>query len=117
MSIPFSPWKPMVPAVVAETPPCPGVYQLATLVRTVVFIGAAPADLSETLAQHLNAPATLHPHLGHLYFRIAPLEDPEPTQTALLNEYCKLHGGAPPAAQVTQPLPLPLAPRRHLKAV
>ena len=107
----------MLPAVVAEAPTSPGVYQLATLVRTIVFIGTASENLSATLTQHLNAPATLHPHLGHLYFRIAPLEDPECAQAELLEEYRTLHGGAPPAAQMTQPLPLPLAPRRHLKAV
>lgn len=117
MSIPFSSWKPMVPAVVAEAPACPGVYQLSTLVRTIVFIGAACDDLSATLARHLNAPATLHPHLGHLYFRIAPLEDPEQVQSELLEEYRARHGGALPAAQMTQPPPPPAAPRRHLKAV
>ena len=117
MSILFSPWKPMVPAAVTEAPPCPGIYQLATLVRTIVFIGAAPVHLGESLAQHLHAPATLHPHLGHLYFRIAPLEDPEQTQSELLDEYRANHGGRLPAAQMTQPPPLPAAPRHHLKAV
>ena len=116
MSIPFSPWKPMVRAVVAEAPASPGVYQLATLVRTVVFIGAAADSLSETLTLHLNAPATLHPHLGHLYFRIVPLENPEHTQAELLGEYRGSHGGSLPAAQMTQPPPS-VAPRRHLQAV
>lgn len=117
MSIAFSPWKPMLPAVVADAPACPGVYQLATLVRTIVFIGTASENLSATLTQHLNAPATLHPHLGHLYFRIAPLEDPEHVQAELLDEYRASHGGSLPATQMTQPPPLPLAPHRHLKAV
>ena len=117
MSIPFSSWKPLVPVAITEAPTCPGVYQLATLVRTVVFIGAAPTNLSETLAQHVNAPATLHPHLGPLYFRLAPLESPEHAQSELLEEYRARHGGALPAAQMTQPPPLPVAPRRHLKAV
>lgn len=117
MSITFSPWKPMVPAVIADAPASPGVYQLATLVRTVVFIGAAADNLSETLTLHLNAPATLHPHLGHLYFRIAPLDEPEHLQTELIEKYRASHGGAFPAAQMTLPAPPPLAPRRHLKAV
>jgi hypothetical protein len=117
MSIAFSPWKPLVPAVVAQTPASPGLYQLATLVRTIVFIGAATENLSETLALHLNAPATLHPHLGHLYFRVAPLEDPELAQVELLDEYRTRHGGALPATQMTQPAPPPAVPHRHLKAV
>ena len=117
MSIPFSPWKPMLPAVVATAPACPGVYQLATLVRTIVFIGTASESLSATLAQHLNTPATLHPHLGQLYFQIAPLEGPERVQAELLNTHRANHGGSLPAAQMTPPPPLPLAPLRHLKAV
>ena len=117
MSITFSPWKPMVPAMIADAPASPGVYQLATLVRTVVFIGAASESLNEALAPHLSAPATLHPHLGRLYFRVAPLEDPEPTQAELLDAYRASHSGAFPAVQMTQPAPPPVAPQRHLKAV
>jgi hypothetical protein len=118
MSINFSPWKPMTPAVVAETPPCPGVYELGTLVRTVVFIGAADDDLSATLTQHLHVPQTLHPHLGRLYFRFAPLEEPAGTRAALLEEFRSSHAGALPVAQANQPAPAPMVePRRHLKAV
>ena len=104
----------MVPALLADVPPSPGVYELGTLVRTVVFIGAAPENLSETLTQHLNAPAAL-PHFGRLYFRHAALEDPDHGQTALLDAYRASHAGSLPAAQTSAPPPP--APRRHLKAV
>jgi len=117
MSIVFSPWKPMTPALVAEAPTCPGVYELATLVRTVVFIGAAGESLSEALTEHLNAPATLHPHFGRLYFRLVPMDEPEGTQNARIEEYRASHSGAFPAAQLIQPMPVPAMPRRHLKAV
>jgi hypothetical protein len=117
MSIVFSPWKPMTPVAIAEAPTCPGLYELGTLVRTVVFIGAAGENLSEALTDHLNAPATLHPHFGRLYFRLAPLDDPEGTQHELIDAYRASHAGAFPAAQLTQPAPVPAAPRRHLKAV
>lgn len=115
MSINFSTWKPMTPALIAEAPPCPGVYELASLVRTVVFIGAASENLSEALTAHLNAPATLHPHFGRLYFRVAPLDEPEDVQAALIEAFRSSHSGSFPAAQMTQPPPPP--PRRHLKAV
>jgi hypothetical protein len=117
MSINFSTWKPMIPALIAEAPTCPGVYELANLVRTVVFIGAAGDNLSDALTQHMNAPATLHPHFGRLYFRYAPLEQPEGAQAALLEAYRASHSGAFPAAQMTRPEPPPAMPRRHLKAV
>ncbi len=118
MSIMFSPWKPMIPAMIADAPTCPGVYELATLVRTVVFIGAAGENLSEALTEHMKVPATLHPHFGRLYFRVAPLEEPEGTQGELIEAYRASHAGAFPAAQLIRPTPLPaVAPRRHLKAV
>ncbi len=117
MSINFSTWKPMNPALIAEAPTCPGVYELANLVRTVVYIGAAGENLNDALTQHLNAPATLHPHVGRLYFRIAPLESPMGAQAELIEEFRTSHHGAFPVAQMTQPAPQPEMPRRHLKAV
>ncbi len=118
MAVNFSPWKPMTPAVIADAPACPAVYELGTLVRTVVFIGAADDDLSQTLHQHLRVPQTLHPHLGRLYFRFAPLEEPEGTRAVLLEEFRTSHAGALPVAQSNQPVPAPMVePRRHLKAV
>jgi hypothetical protein len=115
MSLTFSQWKPMTLARVGEVPSCPGVYELGTLVRTVVFIGAAEESLSDALTRHLNAPAALHPHLGRLYFRTVALDAPEHVQVELLDEYRSSHGGSLPAAQMTMPVPPP--PRRHLKAV
>jgi hypothetical protein len=117
MSITFSTWKPLIPVFVAEAPSCSGVYQLANLVRTVVFIGAAGESLSEMLNEHLNAPATLHAPVGRLYFRVAALDEPAGVQTALIEEFRASHNGAFPAAQLTQPTPVPVPPRRHLKAV
>jgi hypothetical protein len=115
MSMPFTTWKPMTPAMLADVPPCPGVYELATLVRTVVFIGAANENLNGALTQHLNAPATLHPHFGRLYFRTVAHDDPEHVQVELLDEYRARHAGALPSAQKSTPTPP--APERHLKAV
>jgi hypothetical protein len=118
MSINFSTWKPMIPALISEAPTCPGVYELANLVRTVVYIGAAGENLSDALTQHMNAPATLHPHFGRLYFRFAPLEQPDGAHAELIEEFRASHSGAFPAAQLTQPQPQPEPmPRRHLKAV
>ena len=114
-SLTFSAWKPMLPGTIAEAPTCAGVYELATLVRTVVFIGAAEENLSDTLTQHLAAPATLHPHAGRLYFRTIAIDEPDQVQVELLDEFRRSHGGSVPSAQLSQPPPPP--PRRHLKAV
>lgn len=115
MTIAFSAWHPLVEAEVAALPDSPGVYEVATLVRTVLFIGAAPESLVATLTRQLDAPGTLHAHGGRLYFRCFATEESERTQTDLLQAYRDLHGGALPPAQTTSP-PQP-RPIRHLKAV
>jgi len=68
-----------------------GVYQLATLVRTVVFIGAAADNLSEALTLHLNTPATLHRTSGACISG-GPLDEPEHLQTELLEKYRRATG-------------------------
>ena len=110
----FSAWRPLIPAETEQAPDCSGVFELATLVRTVVFIGAAPESLGATLAQHLVLPGTLHLQMGRLYFRYQTAEEPEQTQLDLLEEYRRTHGSLPPAQSMSPPPP---RPRRHLKAV
>ena len=102
-------------AEIERVPESPGVYELATLVRTVLFIGAATDSLTAELMHHLTvASAPLLRH-GHLYFRYRATDDPIQTQNALLADYTARHGGALPPAQAMPPPPPP--PKRHLKAV
>lgn len=115
MTVALSAWRPLVEAEVAALPDSPGVFEIATLVRTVLFIGAAPESLIATLTRQLDAPAALHAHGGCLYFRSCATENAEQVQAALLQSYRELHGGALPPAQ-TSPPPSP-RPVRHLKAV
>ncbi len=77
MTIAFSAWHPLVEAEVAALPDSPGVFEVATLVRTVLFIGAAPESLVATLTRQLDAPGTLHAHGGRLYFRCYATEESE----------------------------------------
>jgi hypothetical protein len=106
------------PGADRRAPDLPRRLRARHLVRTVVFIGAAGDNLSDALTEHMNTPATLHPHFGRLYFRYAPLEEPDSAQATLIEAFRASHSGAFPAAQMTQPQPvLQSLPRRHLKAV
>jgi hypothetical protein len=116
MTIAFSQWKPLVAAEIALLPESPGVFEIATLVRNVLFIGAASESLARTLATHLNGPGMLHARAGSLYFRHAPADDADRVQVELLSRYCERHGGSLPPAQSTPPSSPP-RPQRHLKAV
>ena len=113
MSVKFSVWRPLAPTEVARLPEGPGVFELATLVRTILFIGAAPEGFTAALSDDIPIPP--HVHAGRLYFRFYPTDHPEKVHADLLNEYRQRHGGALPPAQ-SKP-PSPLRPLRHLKAV
>ena len=110
----FSPWKPLVAAEIALLPESPGVFEIATLVRTVLFIGAAESLLS-TLTTHVAGPGALHARAGSLYFRYATSDDADRVQVELLSRYCERHAGSLPPAQSTPPPAT--RPQRHLKAV
>ena len=114
MTIPFSMWRPLRPAEIADAPESPGVFEIATLVRTLLHVGAAPESLVLTLVRYTETPGQLQSSTGGLYFRYAASEEPEALQTKLLDAYRERHGGAlPPAQEASDPPPR----TRHLKAV
>jgi hypothetical protein len=115
MTIPFSTWRPLVPAEITDAPETPGVFEIATLVRTLLHVGAASESLAQTLTRYIETPGHVQSYTGGLYFRYASSQDPEPLQTTLLDAYRERHGGfLPPAQEVSD---LPRRPLRHLKAV
>lgn len=115
-SFPFSAWRPLLPSETAGVPTCPGVFELATLVRTVVLIGAANESLMATLDRFTASPAPVTSKCGRLYFRYRPCESPAEIQERLLDEHRQRHGGALPPAQEPA-LHDATPPERHLKAV
>lgn len=115
MTTAFSTWKSLDASVVTRIPDSPGVFEIANLVRTVLFIGAAPDSLATALAAHLEGPNVVHARAGHLYVRYAPTDDVEHMQAEMLARYGERHGGTLPPAQSTSPIAP--RPQRHLKAV
>ena len=111
----FSTWRPLDSAEVTILPESPGVFEIATLVRNVLFIGVAADSLATSLGSHLESPSTLHARVGRLYFRYAATEDASRVHGDLLAYYRERHGDTLPPAQTSVP-PAP-RPQRHLKAV
>jgi len=111
----FSTWKPLDAGEVTLLPDSPGVFEIATLVRNVLFIGAASESLATTLASQLDTPAAVHARVGRLYFRYASVEESEQAQAELLARYRDRHAGTLPPAQSSSPATP--RPQRHLKAV
>jgi len=108
----FTPWQPLSSLALDAAPSRPGVFQLATLVRTIVYIGAAP-DLAAALAQHVSLTGSPY-SLGRRYFRYTEIDQPEQLQQRLLDEFRRAHQDRLPAAQAV----LPASPSsRLLRAV
>jgi hypothetical protein len=115
MTSAFSAWQSLDATAVSQLPNSPGVFEIANLVRTTLYIGAAAESLVATLTTHLGGPTALHARAGRLYFRHAPTEDAERVQAELLARYGECHSGMLPPGQSTPPLAA--RPQRHLKAV
>src|SRR3954447_1072287 len=111
----FTTWRPLSVAEIEKVPESSGVYELATLVRTVLFIGAAPENLSAEIAQHLTVATAPLVRSGSLYFRFRPADEALNLQSEMLADYTARHNGALPPAQSIPPPPP--RPKRHLKAV
>ena len=112
----FASWRPLFPSELETIPAVPGVFELATLVRTVLLIGAAPESLTTTLGDYAGAPGLIPRSAGRVYFRWRTADEPEILQSDLLEQYRRAHGGSLPPAQ-GQVAPPPPRPMRHLKAV
>ena len=105
----FTPWQPLSSLAIDAVPTRPGVFELATLVRTIVYIGAAP-DLAAALAQHVSLTGSPY-SLGRRYFRFVEVEQPEQLQQRLLDEFARAHqdrfagspDGAPRSVVATPP--------------
>jgi len=112
---PFTVWRPLVPAEIAGLPESPGVFEIATLVRSLIHVGAASESLVCTLTRYIETPGHMHSHTGGLYFRYSRVEDPGRLQAELLGTYRERHGGLLPPAQEASDTPSRAL--RHLKAV
>jgi hypothetical protein len=111
---PFSGWRPLVETELTAVPERPGVFEIGTLVRSLLLVGSATDSLAATLGHYANSPGQLQHHVGRLYFRYAPSDEPDRLQTEVLSGYRERHGGALPPAQAT---PAPTRSARLLKAV
>jgi hypothetical protein len=95
MSIP-KPWTRLAADALEKVPPEPGVYELATLVRTVVFIGrTAGKDLHSCLHDELMDPRSQMRQLS-IYFRFEETPSEDQRHRELLDEYARSHGGKLP---------------------
>lgn len=102
-------WRVITPTLLEELPSDPGVFEIANLVRTVLFIGAAPCDLATTIREAVVSPRLMS--RSHcIRFELA--DDAEARAGRLLAAYRQAHGGLAPYAHRSDPLTNLLDARR-----
>jgi hypothetical protein len=86
-------WCRLIPAVVAELPETAGVFEVANLVRNVVYIGRAEGRLRERLTTVAQTQDRLPSNcVGGFYFRYDLAQNEESVLATLLSSYQSKHG-------------------------
>ena len=107
-----SAWQPLTPAVLDALPDAMAVFELGSLVRSVLYIGGDPNEGLRAAVR--RALADTRVHLRAHCLRWQSTSDPRGSAAQLLAQYRAAHGGASPVEQ-PRPVPgvrvfLPLAP-------
>ena len=97
-----APWQPLTPAAIASLPDAMAVFEIGSLVRTVLYIGGDPEEgLRSAVRRVLETPRLrLRAHC----IRWEPTLDPRGRAAELVAAHRAAHGGTAPAEQ---PRPVP----------
>jgi hypothetical protein len=104
-------WRRLTPDVVADLPEAAGVFEVASLVRTTLYIGAADGNLRTRLSALSSEVTRLPAAPGGYYFRYELATREQETLATRLAKYREEHGGELPAGNREAPRPLRLASR------
>jgi len=96
-------WKPLTLDTVAEVPETPAVFEVGSLVRTVLYIAAAQGNLRARLNQLIQESQQLPPTSGGYYFRYRVAGQEDQALTDLISSYRSRHGGLLPVANRHHP--------------
>ena len=88
-------WRVITPSLMDELPSNPGIFEFGSLVRSVLYVGAAPAGLAPAIREALATPR-LAKRAHCLRFEIA--ENAEIRARKLLTDYQRVHRGELPDA-------------------
>lgn len=97
MAIERGPWLKLNPSTIASVPDAPGVYEIANLVRTVLFIGRGEGNLRRSLTSLGPVPSQLPASIGGYYVRYELVDDEERVAAERAASYVSRHGGCLPA--------------------
>jgi len=105
-------WRRLTPETIAQLPEVSAVFEVANLVRTVLYIGAANGNLRERIGAIAQEPAKLPASPGGYYVRWEAAAAEADALDASLAGYRRQHGDTLPAGNRDVPAQLRVASRR-----
>jgi len=97
-------WQPLTPEVIAGLPEAPAVFEVANLVRSVVYIARAEGKLRESLTALWQDPVKLPVRPGGHFFRYElTTREEEALQKRLTAYRTKHQGQLPPINRDAEP--------------
>lgn len=107
-------WLPLIPDVVASLPETSAVFEVASLVRHVLYVGRGEGNLQARLTALARHPGgQLPPRVGGYWFRYHPTDAAAEADTAraILDAYRRVHDGRTPPANAADPHATPPSER------
>ena len=105
MAIGLSRWHKLNPSFIGAVPDEPGVFEIANLVRTVLYVGRAEGNLRQRLASLGTVPTNLPASVGGYYVRYCRHADEEAALAEAQTSYRESHAGHLPAGNESLPRP------------
>lgn len=105
-------WLPLNPDNIAGLPDAAGVFEIANLVRNIMYIGRGDGSLRKRIASLGHLPAALPASIGGYYFRFELTPTEEDALTSRVESYRSRHGGRLPLGNEDRRAPVRLAPSR-----
>jgi hypothetical protein len=90
-------WLKLNPFTIEEVPAAPGIFEIANLVRTILFIGAGEGNLRQKLVSLGFVPANLPASVGGYYVRYTLVADEAGAVAEREAGHRAGHGGRLPA--------------------
>jgi hypothetical protein len=96
MAITFGPWQKLNPATIESTPDLPGIFEIANLVRSILYCGRADGSLQQRLAGLGPVPRDVPASIGGYYVRVALAVDEEAALAERHAAFREAHAGRLP---------------------
>jgi len=100
MAIQPGSWQKLNPATIETVPDTPGVFEVANLVRSVLYIGRGEGNLRHRLEAFGTLPAELPPSIGGYYVRWTEAPDEAAAASEREADYRTRHRDALPIGNV-----------------